>query len=369
MELIIITFKAKNYTVIFCSLLVFVLFFTNAENAISSIKSSFLFCVNSLIPSIFIFMVISSFILYASDFSAFYTHISNRAENILGICRKYIFTVFLCSICGFVNGPKAIAEDYRKNGGNDEDFSNAVILSSNAGIGFLVGCVGSKIWGDNLFGIYLFFIQITSSILLGKLLLKSNKFKSVEFSLNLEKAKAPSLSSAFSKAVTSSAYTIISISAFVIVFSCFLSVFCTSLRIPKDSMPYAIFTLIFEFCQGSFESTSFQSIYACAFATGFCFGFGGLCVHFQTFAVCEGLPLNKFKFIFFKFFHGIVCGLCSLAYVSVAKIEPLHSTLNILQIGINPSPSLTLIVIFAMIIAVKYFFKYFLKVSIDFLEK
>ena len=176
-------------------------------------------------------MVISSFFLYTNGISDILSLLPKSIFNKLGICKKYFSHIILCSICGFVSGAKAISEDFKENGGNETDFSNSVIQSSNAGIGFVVGCVGVKIWNNICFGIFLFFSQIIISLVLGKLLLTHKKLSNV-----IEKKRnSISFSSAISKSVTSSAYTMISICAFVVAFSCFLNVFSSIISINTNS--------------------------------------------------------------------------------------------------------------------------------------
>lgn len=311
---IIITAQVKKCTAFIASLLLFILFFTNVENVKSSIRDSFKFCVNSLIPSIFIFMVISSFALYSSVFSGVFDVLPKGFFNKIGICRKHFATVLLCSLCGFVGGPKIICEDYKQNHVNEQDFSNAIILSSNAGIGFLVSCVGIGIWNDALFGIFLYLFQISSAFLLGKFLLKHSELALASDKRN---EKPLDLSVAFTRAVTTSCSTVISICAFVVVFSCFISVMLSFLGISEESTWYAIVTSVFEFCKGSFLVFNTRNFLFSAFLSGFCVGFGGICVHFQTFAVCEGLPLNKLEFVKFKAIHGVLCGFFCVLYMLI----------------------------------------------------
>ena len=318
--------KVKKYAYMFGAIGAFLIFFTNVENVKSSVSSSLLFCSRTLIPSLLIYMIICSLILYTKALEPFFDLLPDKVFKVLGICRKYASIVFLSSLCGFVNGPKALCEDYSVHGGDRKEFSNAVILSSNAGIAFLIGCVGGAIWGNYLFGTYLFFVQILSSILLGKLLLKSNlkDYEKIKKNDNLSKKSTYkiSFSSAISKSVTSSALTLISICAFVIFFSCVVEILLNFLGLNSNSTVHTILKILSEFCQGSFQVLNFNSNFWGAFFSGFCIGFGGICVHFQTFAVCEGYPLDKKMFVIFKLFHGIICGILSLIYVAFTQIEP-----------------------------------------------
>ncbi len=326
--MIIITSVLKKYAPIFIIFFIGIVFFANVENASLTVKSALIFCFENLVPSIFIFMVFFSILLYSCDFSGNLYKCNDRPFGFLGICKKYFFEVLLCSVCGFVSGAKIISEKFKKIGGNEVEFSNAVILSSNAGVGFLIGCVGVKIWDSAIFGVYLFFAQILLSILLGRLILKHPKFNDTKLNSSCHN---PSFSSSLCRAVTTSVLTIISMCAFVVVFSCFSENLFSLFKVKSDSALYLTVSVILEFSQGIFLCASYTNSLACAFMTGFCVGFGGLCVHFQIFSTCEGLPLDKMRFVIFKLFHGILCGFSSLIYVIISGIEPTRLTINILD--------------------------------------
>ena len=312
--MVIITAHIKKILALTLAFLAFVLFFTNVENLKTSVSQGIRFCVFSLVPSIFIFMVISSFLLYSSAFSDFFDIAYKKLFVKLGICRKYLLTILLCSLCGFVSGPKIICEDYRKNGGNSVAFSNAIILSSNAGLGFLISCVGAGVWNDIWLGILLYFFQISSSILLGKLILKKG-FNEKETAI--KKEKPTDFCVAFTRAVSSSVTTVITICAYVVVFSATTSVLLSALNIEENTLTYSIISVLVEFCRGSFLVFNAKNALLSAFLSGFCVGFGGICVHFQTFAVCEGLPLNKLQFVAFKALHGVLCGFFCTVYILI----------------------------------------------------
>ena len=142
-----------------------ILFFANVENVCTSILSSLEFCAKSVIPSLFPYMVISSLIVYTACFDGLFSKLPDRLFNILGVCKKYCVPIITGNLCGFVTGAKCICDIYEKSQSDESEFSDSVILSSNAGIGFVVGYVGSKLWGDMRFGIFIYSVQIISAFL------------------------------------------------------------------------------------------------------------------------------------------------------------------------------------------------------------
>ena len=136
---VIITSKFKNLFSIFLIITTYLLFFTNVKNINSVVYNALIFCGNTLICSIFPFMILSSFIANSYIIERL---LPKKQKNILGICKIYLPSVILGSVAGFVTGAKCIKEIYSENQTDSVSFTNAVILSSNAGIGFVVACVG-----------------------------------------------------------------------------------------------------------------------------------------------------------------------------------------------------------------------------------
>lgn len=298
----------------------FFVFFTNVENVKKSVLEALIICFENFIPTIFPFMIISLFFLYLSGFSAHNLGVASRIFDILGICKRYVFHIFIGSLCGFVTGAKAICEDYAENDVEKEDFSNSVILSSNAGIGFVVGFIGVKLWGSFYYGIFLFAVQIIVALILNMLILRHSKGEEKFDSSASEKTVFDSLTTA----ISTSGFSIITICAFVVFFSTLINVTASFFGISKSSPLFSFIFILIEFCQGSVYAVSYDAILVCAFFTGFVIGFGGICVHFQIFSVCSGFPLKKMQFFTFKLLQGIICGIISLGYVYIANLEPMR---------------------------------------------
>ena len=309
--------KAKNIIVILLILCVFLLFFTNAKEINSALKESLLFSINNVICSIFPFMMLSSIIINSYIIEKQLISLKINCLYKLGICKIYLPSILLGSVSGYVTGAKCIRDIYCKNYTDSTSLTNAIILSSNAGIGFVIVCIGMKIWNSSLFGIFLYLFQILTSLFIGRYILpKSNDI------YNLSKTDKIDYLKSFTDAISSCAYSSFLIVSFIASFSVIItaltSLFPLSFRDTASSFLY----FFLEFCNGSFKSVSFGNTSLCAFLTGFTAGFGGLCVHFQIFSVCSDLPLNRRLFVLVKLLHGIILGIISLALVNVLKITP-----------------------------------------------
>ena len=299
--------KFKRLVPVFIIAFLYVLFFANVEYVKNSLLNSIYFCVKTLIPSVFPFILLSSLIVNTGIFNSFFLNDIFKPLYKLGICRIYLSSIVSGSLSGYVTGAKCICDITDKKAAQKDEFTNAVILSSNAGLGFVISCVGALIWKNLLFGIYIYFSQLIISLLLGALILPKAKDENTFFVPN-EKG----MINAITDSVGSAASSVIIISSYVISFSLLCDIASILLPSPLSTAIYPIM----EFCNGAFKCLEFSNIYVKAFFTGFTVGFGGICVHFQIFSICNEFPLNKRVFFLFKLLQGILLGMVAIIYIS-----------------------------------------------------
>lgn len=316
----------KKIFYVFGFVFLYVLFFTNAKYISDSILNSLSFCSKTLIPSVFPFMVLSLFLIYSSLLESNLRNTYISKNNILGVCKIYNNSIILGSLSGFVTGSRCVCKIYDSYNTDVNSFNHAVAISSNAGIGFTVSCVGILIWGSPLFGVLIYILQIGLAILLGRLF-----YKKSNCSRYTVQASHPSITKAFTDSVTDSAYSLLSICAFVTVFTILSDIL--ALCLPED-LSYLI-NIFFEFSSGSFKCIMSEHNYINGFLSGFCIGFGGLSAIFQIISSCADHPFNKGKFFLFKMTHGFMLGLLTSAAVLIFHFEPIKHSSFIYRTGFN----------------------------------
>ena len=114
--------------------------------------------------------VLCSSTLVYKGFSAFL----NKAFSFLGICIKYSSVLIFGNISGFIVGPKLLSEEIDLNFDKSET-TRLILLSSNAGIGFVVSFVGQTIFKNFLFGLAIYIFQILTSFILNSLIFFKRK--------------------------------------------------------------------------------------------------------------------------------------------------------------------------------------------------
>lgn len=283
------------------------LFLTNVKYISSSVIDGLTFCGIKLIPSLFPFMVLSSIMLYCIRFDGNF----KLSKHILDNCKIYTNEIIIGCICGFVIGAKGICKKYKQHYG-ENDFNRAIFLSSNAGVGFVIGCVGCSIFNDIFYGIYLYVMQILSGYVLFKISYKATKniddFDCDFIDKNLIDATVIS--------IKNSTDTIITICGFSVFFSIVLDLLIKLFNV-KNANILSLITVFLDFSKGIFSVVKISNFDLLTFISGFCIGFGGLSVFIQICSICEGYPFNKTKFFILKFSQGIILGILSILYSKI----------------------------------------------------
>ena len=303
----------KKLIIIFLLFLVLFLFLTNAELVSKSVLNALSFCYKTIIPSLFPFMVISSIILYTTRLFGNFKLIN----LILDSCKIYSNEILVGLISGFVIGARGICRKYN-DFANKNDFCRAIILSSNAGIGFVIGCVGSIIWDNVLFGICLYLSQIISGIIIFKLSKNNSSFCNAFVPIS---DNTVPLFSAIVKAVKISVNSILSICGFNIFFSVISDIIVRLFGLEDKSLSFVLLNALTDFSKGAFCISQLDSVIVRVFFTGFCIGFGGICVHMQIFAECEEYPISKLRFTLSQALQVVLCGVFSIFFFVLLNIK------------------------------------------------
>lgn len=275
----------------------------NAEAVAEATKTSLSLCILKLIPSIFPFMVLSTILMKRVE-------CLRNADN-LDKCKISKITIVLSWISGFLTGSKFISES-----GTEEDVTGLIFLTSNAGVGFVVSYVGMTLWQSFTYGIYLYVIQVFTSLFI---YLVSTKGKQ---KIKIKSTREPILTS-ISSAILNSTRTVVDICGCTLFFSIVKSV---SLNRISSEIGKNFLASLLEITSGTYVSVLNESNLISSFFTGFAVGFGGICICMQTFTVCHSLNINKMRFMVLKLFQGIACGILSLVFVKELNIEPIKQT-------------------------------------------
>ena len=311
--------KPKKFLYFITIIIIYILFFTNAKIISFTIKNTINFCIDSVITTLFPIMVISNFL--TQIFSTGKIDLPEYISN-FGICRKYFIPILFGTISGFVTGAKNVCKIYDKNCDDPVSFSNAIILSSNAGVGLVISYVGIILCKNIIVGLIIYLMQILICLILGRFVLgKAKDFNNNDMNNNYK-----SIVSCFTDSITSSAFSVINICSFTLFFSTIISLLLNYLPDNINLIYTSIITIFLEFSQGIFICMQLSNISLSGFFIGFSIGFGGICVMLQIFSVCDRYPLNKKMYFIFKLLHGILLGLTTSLIFILFDVSPFRAT-------------------------------------------
>ena len=281
-------------------------FIFNSKGLTECIIKAMIFCFNKLIPSIFPSMILTSIIAQLLSKIS----LNKNSKKLLGMEKRLLSIALPSWISGFLIGPKLLCKS--KSFSNQ---TNNVILTTNAGVGFVISLVGITLWNNIGFGIYLYAVQIMTSIAIYNILKKREPIP-----LDIDFEQKPFLT-IISNSISQCTHTMLDICGFTIFFSSIKFSLCSLFRINNKSIIYYIISAILEISDGVLTSSSISNNFVASFLTGFCIGFGGICIITQTISICQS-HINIIKFFCAKFFQGIICGAFSLLYVMLFNINP-----------------------------------------------
>lgn len=274
-----------------------------------------LYCGNILIPSLFPFMVLSSFIV-TSGFSEFIGKYLTPITKRLFHSNGEIGSVIILGLCGgFPVGAKGIATLYREE---KIDLITAKALSMflvGGGPAFVVFVVGSALYHNAITGAILWLSQVITQIILGIFACRKIKYSPAKIT---EKNKTP-LSNALVASTNSGINGILSLCGMVIVFSSFMGL-CDDLRITEyiirfmgvsgipEGISQAIISSLWEVTKGCSMCCDLSApLWLCSFALGW----GGICVHFQIYSLTDSINIPKIKFTLYRLAQGVISAVIS----------------------------------------------------------
>ena len=263
------------------------------EGAINGLK----LCSSVIIPSLFPFTVCSLMIFESNIFKG-------RSNSIK------ISILSMSLIGGYPVGAKLIEKAFENGSISRKNAQLMLGYCVNSGPSFIIIAVGAGILNSYLLGIILFISSLIGSIVLALILSQFQTREERQYT-NL-KNKFTTISDMFVSATYDSAQSMISVCAFVVLFSSIIGVINTVL--PSGSLNSIIISVL-EVTNAI--SNSNKNIYLISFLLGF----SGLSVHFQVLSMCKKVKPNYLFFLILRICHGVVSSVTTKIIVMIFKIN------------------------------------------------
>lgn len=268
------------------------------------------YTVRIIIPSLFPYMVLSSFII-RSGTDVIIGRISIPLTKLLALPESAGAAVLLSLIGGFPVGAKCVSLLYKEGRLNKEQANRMMCFCVCPGPAFLITALGCIMLGNVQSGIIIYISQILSSLITGTALGIFFRFtdRSDKCSKGAMNIKTTDIISCITGAVTDGAESIINMSAMIIFFSVFenaLRNLITALTGSDSGSLISAVTACFLEVTGGCQAVKDAALPLYFFSV--CVGFGGMCVHFQIFGVLEDVPVSRLKYLIFRVFNAVLSG-------------------------------------------------------------
>lgn len=300
------------------------------------VKNGIETCVTLVIPSLFIFMVISNIIVSSKLFPLISLPFKWLGKVIFNLDSSLISIVLLSLVGGYPIGAKLIATKVKRGELNIKTAEKMLCYCVNCGPAFLISGVGIAIFNSMLIGIILYVSQVSACIFVGFLLRKGND-RSTKPLQTISQNLATLTVSSVSDAVKSMGI----VCGLIVCFSALMPLI--GMITPENILPYI--NGVFEVTSSCKAIASLQNalILTCAFTS-----FGGLCVHMQISAMLHktGISLKKFflyRIIYTAFSCAVIWGLMQLIPqpISCVSMGDIPSKTN----SISPAATIFLILL------------------------
>jgi sporulation integral membrane protein YlbJ len=234
---------------------------------------------------------------------------------------KYALIPFFISfVSGYPSGAMTVNTMSGFKRINEKEANYLTIFTNDCSFQFIAGAVSFSMLGNFYLYKYIAIPHLIGAVLLSFLIKNEPSFNS---SKRVFLTTVP-FHNAFSTAILKSVTGILSVGGVIVIFSVFSSFLNTSLSAAADFISLSTSTkdIIYSLLVGFLEITNGCSIIASSgyvpleiklIIINFLISFSGMSVIFQTVAVINEFNLDMKNYIFYKFIHGIISALLSIA--------------------------------------------------------
>jgi len=328
------------------------LFIKNSELTARCVQSGLETCFLTVIPSLFPFMVISEVLCECGALDFLGRLQRGRAASMWGLSRKSFAAVFAGLLFGFPIGTRALASLYDKGEISEDELSRAVGFCGIPSFGFIVGVMGTGFFASKSFGVFMYAVAVGSALLSGMIFRKGNTCK---YELTSSPSKSKSFSAILTGAISSSTGAIITLCAYIVFFSCVVGCVSASFDLGLTGKLAAVF---FELTAGIKAGSSTGGAVAAALC-GFCIGWSGLSVHFQTIALVSTRIKSFATYFLQKLFQGVICSVAAILFSTFSGLEANGGATEVFSSLYAPEYTVIvfLIFFFCLFHSKKYLFK------------
>lgn len=274
----------------------------------SGITNGLEICFHTILPSLFPFMVLSSYIIKTDTFSSVYGALSPLTRFLFKQPDCAVAVIIMGLIGGFPVGAKMTAMLFEEGKISKNEAQRLCMFCVNGGPAFIITAIGIGMFGSNKAGVIMFISLCVSSIVIGII---SRFFGDKNRREVKHKSNGQNPLLALSSSVSDNVNSILSICAWIILFSAVTE--CIKELKLNDNI-YTALVSVLEVTKGCAQIAEKMPI---EIVTGV-IGFGGFCVHCQVYSFVRTTGLKYIRFFTGRVINGalsaVICHLLLMAF-------------------------------------------------------
>lgn len=297
--------KMKRYRTDLCLVLcgILVWFLADAEAVRRSAAAALALCAQSVIPALFPFFVVSNLLLalgFGNLVSPLFSGLMTPLFRLPGAAAS---PLLLGLIGGYPIGAQTTVTLYRRGELTADEAQRLLAFCNNSNPVFLISVLGSGVFGSPRMGIYLWLIHILSALLTG-ILFRGKGSNRRSRRPPILSCEAVSFPAALVQAVRNGAFSMLSVSAFI--------VFFYVLARPLTALGGRLSVCLIGFTE-LFSLTPLLSLDRFSLVlSSACAGWGGLSVLCQTAAALDDTDLSLRSCVWGKLTQSLLSALFTL---------------------------------------------------------
>ena len=278
--------------------------FKLSDVAIEAMTEGMRLCVNTVIPSLFPFMVFSELFIASGAAQAVGRYLAAPLTWLFDISREGAAALLLGLLCGFPIGSRSALSLYERGRISRGELEHILAFCNNPSSAFLISAVGVSLFGSRQLGVLFYSVHIISAFFVGLVSRPyfSKKKKEREYCLAQKGIahRREGFIASLTAAVGNSAGSMILICAFVVFFSAvvgYLRFFAVRGNMPEWAM--ALTFGFFEMTGGVSKAAELPLRVAVPMAAALT-GWSGLSVAFQFVGLCKEHRVSLLPYFFSK---------------------------------------------------------------------
>ena len=312
-----ISLKSKKSSLfsmlIWMSIIILSLVFSS--NTGEYVKSGIALCANTVIPSVFPFMVISSAIISLGTGRELGRIFSLPVKIVFGTSSAAACPIFLGAVCGYPVGAVTAASMYDKGELTKKEAGRLLTFINLPGAAFVINAVGENMLGSRKMGVAVYVSVLLSAVVAGSVgRLFYGKSPEIKQGASSPAPFMP-VSGAITEAIWRAAKNMLNVCACVITFSAVSgAVFALPFFKASPQWLKAVLAGILEVSSGCMAASKATGITACLLSASIC-SWSGLSVHMQIISACSGRDIPLLPFFISKAAQAVLSPLFLYIYL------------------------------------------------------